>query len=190
MRALPTRLIVIVAVMCLGTVSGCSQQASSDAVPGSSGGASAVSIGTHVGSLAPSLELPTLMGTSIDLSSLRGKVVLINFWATWCGPCIMEMPSMQRLYERFRKDDFEIVAISSDYQGERVVRPYVERLELSFPILLDSRLEVNDLYKVTGIPTTIIVDRDGVITHKFFGSRDWDTANSHELIAQILRSRA
>jgi len=166
---------------------GCSQDASSGVADGRR--ASSVAIGTVVGMRAPSLTLPTLKGSAIDVDSLRGKVVLVNFWATWCGPCLMEMPSMQRLYDAFAAEDFEILAISSDFEGARVVGPYVRQLQLTFPILLDPRFEANNTFKITGIPTTVIIDRDGLITHKFFGSRDWDTPDSHTLIRQLLRAR-
>ena len=174
-------------------ISGCSRQESSDASPpGGSVAGSPVSlqVGTNVGQLAPMMRLPTLSGDAADLASLRGKVVMVNFWATWCGPCLVEMPSMQRLYNEYQSQDFEILAVSSDFEGEPVVKPYVDRLQLTFPILLDPRFEVNQSFKVTGIPTTIIIDRDGIITHKFFGSRDWDTLDSHRLIMQLLKSRA
>jgi peroxiredoxin len=167
---------------------GCSQDASSSVADGRA--APSVAIGTVVGMRAPTLDLPALKGGLVRLDELRGKVVLVNFWATWCGPCLMEMPSMERLYREFADEEFEILAISSDFEGAAVVKPYVDRLRLTFPILLDFGLQINDRYKVTGIPTSVIVDRDGVITHKFFGSRDWDSPDSHRLIRQLLRARA
>ena len=161
---------------------GCGQQASS-------GTAGAAAIGTVVGMRAPSIELPTLKGEMVELDSLRGKVVLVNFWATWCGPCLMEMPSMERLYRQFGRDQLEILAVSSDFEGAAVVQPYVDRLRLTFPILLDPQFQTNITYQVTGIPTSIIIDRDGIITHKLFGSREWDTPRMQNLISQLLRAR-
>jgi len=170
---------------------GCGQQAASSTETGKSSHlATTASIGTNVGLRAPDIALPTLTGETVNLASLKGKVVLVNFWATWCGPCLMEMPSMQRLYQQYHRDNFEILAVATDFEGASVVKPYVGRLRLTFPILLDPQMQVNDLYKVTGIPTSLIIDRDGIITHKFYGSEDWDSDHSHRLIEQILRARA
>ena len=190
----PTRLLTLVVGCIWGCVvlaAGCSQQASSgEAREGRSPkAATAVAIGSNVGLRAPSIMLPTLKGEPVELSAFQGKVVLVNFWATWCGPCLIEMPSMQRLYEKLGNERFEILAISSDFEGAAVVKPYVDRLRLTFPILLDPRFQANNTYKITAIPTTVVIDRDGVITHKFFGARDWDTAESHKLISQLLRAR-
>ncbi len=176
---------------CLLIAAGCSGEATSSTATdkqGKHGTAAPVAIGTNVGLIPPAVSLQTLKGDTLALSSLKGKVVLVNFWATWCGPCLMEMPSMQRLYQTFRNDDFEILAISGDFEGASVVKPYVDRLRLSFPILLDPQLEVNDLFKVTGIPTSILIDRDGIITHKFFGAMDWDSPASQRPITQMLRA--
>lgn len=182
---------VLLPVACLLIAAGCSGEATSSTATDKQtkhGPAAPVAIGTNVGLRPPAVSLQTLKGDTLALSSLKGKVVLVNFWATWCGPCLMEMPSIQRLYQAFRNDDFEILAISGDFEGASVVKPYVDRLRLSFPILLDPQLEVNDLFKITGIPTTILIDRDGIITHKFFGAMDWDSPASQRLITQMLRA--
>ncbi|MEW6325314.1 MAG: TlpA disulfide reductase family protein [Nitrospirota bacterium] len=194
MRRVRPRLLSVL-LGCALAAAGCERQASSGTpgerptLPAGRQGAERVALGTTVGLRAPSIELPTLSGRTVTLDSLRGKVVLVNFWATWCGPCLMEMPSMQRLYEQFGREEFEILAVSSDFDGAAVVKPYVDRLRLTFPILLDAQFQANSTYRVTGLPTTVIVDRDGIITHKFFGSRDWDNPDSHRLITQLLRAR-
>jgi len=176
------RLVMRIAALGLAALlAGCGQQANS--------ANRATPVGTAVGMQAPSLELTTLAGPTLALPALRGKVVLVNFWATWCGPCLMEMPSMERLYQKFGHNDFEIVAISADYQGEPVVKPFVDRLRLTFPVLLDPDSKVVDLYQVTGLPTSLLVDRDGVITHKFMGARNWDSPTAQETISQLLRHR-
>jgi len=192
MRSSARQTAIGIALCGLAWISGCSQQAaSSTETAGKPSRASATaSIGVNVGLRAPDIALPALTGETVNLASLKGKVVLVNFWATWCGPCLMEMPSMQRLYQQYHRDNFEILAVATDFEGAPVVKPYVGRLRLTFPILLDPQLQVNDLYKVTGIPTSIIIDRDGIITHKFYGSEDWDSDRSHRLIEQILRARA
>jgi len=187
------RLMTVGAVLCvLAGATGCGQQASSstEATGRASRTTATPAVGVNVGLRAPDIALPLLTGETLNLASLKGKVVLVNFWATWCGPCLMEMPSMQRLYQQYHRDDFEILAVATDFEGASVVKPFVARLRLTFPILLDPELQVNDLYKVTGIPTSIVIDRDGVIINKFFGSEDWDSDRSHRLIEQILRARA
>jgi len=187
--------IIGITLCSLAWTTGCTQQASSSMTrEGRSSGKTAATsasapIGVTVGLRAPDIMLPTLSGETVNLASLKGKVVLVNFWATWCGPCLMEMPSMQRLYRQYQHDNFEILGVATDFEGASTVKPFVERLRLTFPILLDPQLAVNDLYKVTGIPTSIIIDRDGIITHKFFGSEDWDSEASHHLIEQILKAR-
>ena len=141
-----------------------------------------------VGYFAPNFRLASLSGEEISLAGLRGKVVLINFWATWCTPCRAEMPSLEMLYSVFKDDDFEILAISNDVEGERVVRPFIQSLGLTYPILLDPDYRVDEKYLIQSVPTTFLVDRDGVITHQFIGWRNWDAPESHDLIKKLLKS--
>src|SRR5438034_8372497 len=116
---------------------------------------------------------PDLAGRTVRLSGLRGKVVVLNLWATWCAPCIEEMPSMERLYGRLRDTDFALLAISQDEDGKRVVAPFVERMHLTFPVLLDPERQVGDRYGVTGYPETFVIDRNGYVVEHVVGPRDW-----------------
>ncbi|HEY5648578.1 MAG TPA: TlpA disulfide reductase family protein [Nitrospiria bacterium] len=139
-----------------------------------------------IGYFAPNFRLPALTGEEISLASLKGKVVFLNFWATWCGPCKAEMPSMEALYQDFKNKDFEILAVSSDIDGERSVRPFVESLELSYPILLDPDYRVDNKYLVRSVPTSFLIDKQGVITHRIIGSLNWNTPESRALIKKLI----
>src|SRR5271168_2406888 len=126
------------------------------------------------GKLAPDFTLKNLAGETISLSSLRGKVVFLNVWATWCGPCREEMPSMETLYEAFKnRNDFVILAVSQDRRGRAAVQPYVEKNHFQFDILLDPDNVVGDAYNVSGVPETFIIDRRGRIVAHHMGAFDW-----------------
>lgn len=142
-----------------------------------------------VGYYAPNFRLPSLDGKEVSLVGLKGKVVFMNFWATWCTPCRAEMPSMEALYKDFKNDGFEILAISNDIEGAPVVRPFVKELGLSYPILLDPDFRVDDKYLIQSVPTTVLVDREGVITHRIIGARNWNNPESRDLIQKLLRSK-
>ncbi len=130
-------------------------------------------LGPQVGDVAPDFTLPTLEGNSVRLADYRGKVVFINFWATWCPPCRQEMPSMESLYRRLKGRAFEMLAVSIDREGEDGLQPFVSQYGLTFPVLLDPHKEVYRLYGVTGVPETFIVDGHGVILLKLIGPQDW-----------------
>ncbi len=118
-------------------------------------------------------ELQELSGASRRLSDFNGRVVFLNFWATWCGPCRMEMPSMQRLYERLKRKGLEIVAVNLQEDRGSVQR-FVDELGLNFPVLLDTTGRVGATYGARSIPTTYIVDREGFVIAGTIGTREWD----------------
>jgi peroxiredoxin len=139
-----------------------------------------------VGDPAPDFRLYDLDGNMVKLSDYRGSVVVINFWATWCGPCRVEMPGMEALYRSFRRKDFAILAISTDPQGVAVTRPFRNQLGLTFPILHDSDFRVGLAYGARTLPMTFVVNRQGVIIHRIFGARDWASPEAKAMIRAAL----
>jgi peroxiredoxin len=127
------------------------------------------------GSEAPDFELRTLSeGRRLGLSQLRGQVVLLNFWATWCKPCEDELPSMEELYRALRGGGggFELLAVSVDGSPE-AVRAFRERYSITFPILLDPEQRVARLYQTQGFPESLLIDPQGRIVERYVGPRDW-----------------
>ncbi|MFY4729651.1 peroxiredoxin family protein [Nitrospira sp. BLG_2] len=142
----------------------------------------------QVGDEAPNFTLRDLTGNVMSLSQLRGKVVLLNFWATWCGPCRVEMPAMEQLYKTLPRREFEILAVSTDPQGTAVTRPFQREMGFTFPILHDSEYRVGLAYGARTIPITFMVDRRGIVRQKIFGARDWDSPEARDLIHELLKS--
>ncbi|HEY6084851.1 MAG TPA: TlpA disulfide reductase family protein [Nitrospira sp.] len=140
------------------------------------------------GEEAPNFQLRDMEGRMIALSDLRGKVVLINFWATWCGPCRVEMPAMEQLYRTYSRNDFEILAVSTDPQGAAVTRPFQQENHLTFPILHDAEYRVGLTYGARSLPMTFMVDRQGIVRQQIFGARDWNAPEAHQLIEMLTKS--
>jgi peroxiredoxin len=141
-----------------------------------------------LGEPAPNFQLLDMQGRLVALSDLRGKVVMVNFWATWCGPCRVEMPAMEALYQAFSRNDFEILAVSTDAQGVTVTRPFQQENRLTFPILHDADYRVGLIYGARSLPMTFMVDRQGVVRHQIFGARDWSATEAQQLIQMLMKS--
>ena len=136
---------------------------------------------------APLFELARLdSDEAVSMEDLRDRVVLINFWATWCKPCEDEMPAMERLYRELRPEGFELLAISVDDSPEPV-RAFRDRLSLSFPILVDSEQEVAELYQTFRFPESLLVDRNGTVIERYIGPREWDSPAYLGRIRRLLR---
>jgi peroxiredoxin len=134
---------------------------------------------------APSFTLKDLNGKEVKLEDHRGKIVFLNFWATWCRPCRTEMPSMEKLYTEFRDRDFIMLAVDLQ-EGTRKVRAFKEKFKLNFPILLDSDGSVGSEYGVRSIPTTYLIDREGYVIGGALGPRDWASKEAFELFDHLL----
>jgi len=155
-----------------------------EVAPSPSGGAVAA------GKVAADFKLPTLGGQTIALSSLRGKVVFLNVWATWCPPCREEMPSIEALYEKFKDDkNFVVLAVSQDSDGRAPVAAYVASHGLKFDVLLDPDNLVGEAYDVSGIPETFIIDQRGRIVAHHIGPYDWSNPEIHEALQELIKSQ-
>jgi peroxiredoxin len=137
------------------------------------------------GSAAPGFELPRLDGAKLALADLRGRVVLVNFWATWCKPCEDEMPAMERLYRAHHDAGFELLAISVGEDPDPV-RAFRDRLGLSFPILLDADRSVAQAWQTFRYPESYLIDRDGVVVERYVGPRPWDHEDYVARVARLL----
>lgn len=144
---------------------------------------------------APEFSAVDLQGTPSTLADYRGKVLLVNIWATWCPPCQQEMPSMQRLREAIPDDDFAILAVSVDAPlGERDafgreggnLEVFARTMGLTFRILHDPSGKIQETYQTTGVPESFVVDRDGLIKKKVAGPTEWDAPANLELIRRLL----
>jgi len=132
--------------------------------------------------------LPLLDGGNATLSSYRGEVVILNFWATWCPPCREEMPSMENLYQRFKDDGLEILAVDIG-ESAGTVRQFVQNFGYTFPILMDTNNRVASIYGIQAIPTSLILDREGRIIARIVGSIYWDTPRMIDAFDALLKSR-
>jgi peroxiredoxin len=130
-------------------------------------------------------SLPALDGVNVALSELKGKVVFLNFWATWCGPCEAEMPSMESLYQKFKDRGFVVLAVNlGESNGQ--VSGFMRNYNLSFTALLDRTSRIGTSYGVQAIPTTFIIDRRGIIVARMIGSINWDTPEIAAAIETLL----
>jgi cytochrome c biogenesis protein CcmG, thiol:disulfide interchange protein DsbE len=141
----------------------------------------------RIGTVAPDFTLQVYAGESVTLSQLRGKVVVINFWATWCPPCRTEKPTMEALYQHFgTREDFELLAINVEEDARRALESYLRQNPYTFPILLDSHARVQELYRVYRFPESFILDRNGVVVDHVIGARDWSDPRTIAYISRLL----
>ena len=140
-----------------------------------------------VGSRAPDFHAVDL-GTAkpVSIADYRGKVLLVNIWATWCEPCRAEMPAIERLHRLVTDTAFRIVSVSIDKADSATVTAFARQYGLTFPILQDQSGAIQDAYQTTGVPESFVVDRDGTIVKKVIGAAEWDGPVNVQLIRSLL----
>ncbi len=136
---------------------------------------------------AHDFSLSTLDGKQASLNDYRGKVVLLNFWATWCAPCRKEMPSIQTLWDRYKDQDLVVLAVSEDDGEREQITKFIRKINVNFPILLDHDLKIGDSYMLPGLPTTYLIGRDGTVAATIVGTQDWSRREAQALIQYLLK---
>ncbi len=142
----------------------------------------------RLGQPVADFSLPNLQGRAISLSSLKGKVVFLNVWATWCQPCIDEMPTIQRLHDQLQPRGLEVLTVSIDPLGLQIVNPFVKKYGLSFPVLLDMKSQIQKLYGTVGVPESFIIDKNGRLVEKVIGPRDWSHPKMLTMFQRLLET--
>jgi peroxiredoxin len=148
--------------------------------------ASSLASGGLEGQAAPDFALKSSTGENLRLSEYRGDVVMINFWATWCGPCRQEMPLLDELYSRYQRVGFNLLGVNIDDDSRRAMQ-MVDELGVKFPVLFDARKEVSKLYEVNAMPVTVIVDREGTVRYVHHGYKPGYEDKYLDQIRSLLR---
>ncbi len=138
------------------------------------------------GQVAPDFALKSSSGDNLRLSEYRGDVVMVNFWATWCGPCRQEMPLLDELYSRYERVGFSLLGVNIDDDSRKAMN-MVSDLGVSFPVLFDARKEVSKLYKVEAMPVTVLIDREGTIRYVHHGYKPGYEDKYLDQIRSLLR---
>lgn len=136
---------------------------------------------------AKEFRVTTVDNRPLGLADFKGKVVLLNFWATWCKPCEAEMPGMERLHRRYKDKGLVVLAIAEDADGASAVPPFLRKHDLTFPVGLDPKMTVAGLYGVWALPSTFIIDRQGNRAYFANGPREWDGHAAQTLFESLLR---
>lgn len=139
----------------------------------------------QIGQPAPDFSLTDTKGKTWNLADLKGKVVFINFWASWCKPCVEEMPSMQKVNTFMASDQFVMLTILNNDQPS-MADSMLARIGATFPVLVDSRHQVSRAYGLTGVPETYIIDKQGVLREKFIGGVQWDSPQSIQMLGKYV----
>src|SRR5262245_36872207 len=141
------------------------------------------------GQRGPGLRLSLLTGGEVTLETWKDKLVILNFWATWCTPCTVEMPSLERLWRAYRDRGLVVVGVSVDRGAPRaLIDPYLENLGLTFPVLLDPAMETAHAWRVPGVPATFVLRPGGEVVGLVVGMREWDSREMRALLESLLPS--
>ncbi len=151
-------------------------------------GAWNLSLAIEIGQPAPDFTLKSLQGENLRLEEYRGKVVLINFWASWCGPCRQEMPILDRIHKRYAPAGFSVLGVNVESE-EKKARKVANRLNVSFPLLFDQNQQVSEAYSLESMPYTVLVDRDGQVRYIHHGYKPGDENKYINRLKQLLRNR-
>lgn len=134
---------------------------------------------------SPDFTLPNLGGEKVSLKDFRGKLLLLNFWASWCAPCREEMPAMERLYQKYRDHGFVIVGVNLK-DDKKSALSFVKELKITFPIAFDPKGEVGLIYGAWGLPATYLIDANGIALARAWGPADWYSPGARDLIEALL----
>jgi peroxiredoxin len=139
------------------------------------------------GQRGPGLRLPLFTGGEATLDTWKGRLVILNFWATWCTPCTTEMPSLERLWRAYRERGLVVVGVSVDRGApQALIEPYLRNLDLTFPVLLDGAMETANAWRVPGVPATFVVRPRGDVAGMAIGIREWDSREMRALVESLL----
>ena len=139
------------------------------------------------GQRGPAFRLPLFTGGDATLETWKDRLVVLNFWATWCTPCTVEMPSLERLWRTYGRRGLVVVGVSVDRGAPRaLIEPYLQNLHVTFPILLDPQMDTANAWKVPGVPATFVIRPGGQVAGMVFGFREWDSQEMRALIESLL----
>ena len=137
---------------------------------------------------APEFSLEGLSGRKAELKNFRGKVIFLTFWATWCGPCKEEMPSIEAVHQHFKGKDFAVLTVSVDQEGASLVEKFIAKHGYTFYVLMDPKGETLDLYRVDRIPMSFLIDKKGRIVGKAMGPRNWRSSEALSLFNRLIEA--
>ncbi len=144
---------------------------------------------TNVGSLMPAYKAQMFDGKTFDLADERGNVILLNLWATWCGPCRFEIPELQKMHDKYGAKGFKVIGVSLDDSSADVVKKFVDEHKMTYPVLLDPEGKLANIFQTTVIPTTVLIDRSGKIVWKEFGAIEAGDATLQKALDQALAEK-
>lgn len=139
------------------------------------------------GDPAPDFTLENMQGEKVSLAQMRGKIVIVNFWASWCPPCRREMPSMEILHKTFKDDGLVLLAVNVEKEGRKSIAKFLQSSPYSFPILIDDEATAQNLYGVFQFPESFIIDRNGVVVKKVIGAVNWMGGDLYNLLRFMLK---